>query len=78
MYKRDGVETKERADERRTATPRRRRDDLLAAVIAHRQIVFQLANGEHVLEEEQYFRIALPNDRISLDGWSECELEYMT
>ncbi|WP_422388874.1 NUDIX hydrolase [Keguizhuia sedimenti] len=47
-------------------------------IIAHRQIVFQLANGEHVLEEEQYFRIALPNDRISIDGWSECELECMT
>ena len=43
MYKRDGVETKERGDERRTASPRRRRDDLLAAVIAHQQIavVFQ-------------------------------------
>ena len=38
MYKRDGVETKERGDERRTASPRRRRDDLLAAVIAHQQI----------------------------------------
>ena len=32
MYKRDGVETKERGDERRTASPRRRRDDLLAAL----------------------------------------------
>jgi EAL domain-containing protein (putative c-di-GMP-specific phosphodiesterase class I) len=43
MYKRDGVETKERGDERRAASPRRRRDDLLAAVIAHQQIavVFQ-------------------------------------
>jgi EAL domain-containing protein (putative c-di-GMP-specific phosphodiesterase class I) len=44
MQRRDGVETKERAAERRTATaPRRRRDDLLAAVIAHQQIavVFQ-------------------------------------
>lgn len=44
MQRRDGVETKVRADERRTATaPRRRRDDLLAAVIAHQQIavVFQ-------------------------------------
>jgi EAL domain-containing protein (putative c-di-GMP-specific phosphodiesterase class I) len=43
MYKRDGAETKERGDERRTASPRRRRDDLLAAVIAHQQIavVFQ-------------------------------------
>jgi len=44
MQRRDGVETKDRADERRTATaPRRRRDDLLAAVIAHQQIavVFQ-------------------------------------
>ena len=43
MYKRDGVETKERADERRTVAPRRRRDDLLAAVIAHQQVavVFQ-------------------------------------
>lgn len=43
MYKRDGVETKERAEERRAAAPRRRRDDLLAAVIAHRQVavVFQ-------------------------------------
>jgi EAL domain-containing protein (putative c-di-GMP-specific phosphodiesterase class I) len=43
MYKRDGVETKERGDERRAAAPRRRRDDLLAAVIAHQQIavVFQ-------------------------------------
>lgn len=39
MQRRDGVETKERAEERRTATaPRRRRDDLLAAVIAHQQI----------------------------------------
>ena len=44
MQKRDGTETKERASERRTAgTPRRQRDDLLAAVIAHQQIqvVFQ-------------------------------------
>jgi len=44
MQRRDGVETKVRAEERRTATtPRRRRDDLLAAVIAHQQIavVFQ-------------------------------------
>lgn len=38
MYKRDGVETKERGDERRAASPRRRRDDLLAAVIAHQQV----------------------------------------
>ena len=44
MQKRDGVETRERADERRGASePRRKRDDLLAAVIAHQQIavVFQ-------------------------------------
>lgn len=44
MQKRDGIQTKERASERRTAgTPRRQRDDLLAAVIAHQQIavVFQ-------------------------------------
>ena len=44
LMRRDGVETKERAGERRTAAgPRRRRDDLLAAVIAHQQIavVFQ-------------------------------------
>ena len=44
MQKRDGVETRERADERRGASePRRKQDDLLAAVIAHQQIavVFQ-------------------------------------
>jgi len=43
MQKRDGVETRERGDERRAAGPRRRRDDLLAAMIAHRQVavVFQ-------------------------------------
>ncbi|NUT00078.1 MAG: EAL domain-containing protein [Sphingomonas sp.] len=44
MQRRDGIQTKERASERRTAgTPRRQRDDLLAAVIAHQQIavVFQ-------------------------------------
>jgi 8-oxo-dGTP diphosphatase len=47
-------------------------------VVAHRQIVFQLTDGEHVLEEERYFRVALPSDLISLDGWSESELECMT
>jgi len=53
MQKRDGIETRERAEERRGASePRRKQDDLLAAVIAHQQIavVFQPqinpANGE--------------------------------
>ena len=53
MQKRDGIETRERAEERRGASePRRQQDDLLAAVIAHQQIavVFQPqinpANGE--------------------------------
>jgi len=44
MQKRDGVEARQRADERRGAPgPRRKQDDLLAAVIAHQQIavVFQ-------------------------------------
>ena len=44
MQKRDGVETREQANDRRSAPkPRRRRDDVLAAVIAHQQIavVFQ-------------------------------------
>ena len=44
MQKRDRVGTRERADERRSASePRRKQDDLLAAVIAHQQIavVFQ-------------------------------------
>lgn len=44
MQKRDGVETRERGNDRRAApAPRRRQDDLLAAVIAHQQIavVFQ-------------------------------------
>ena len=44
MQKRVGVETRERTNDRRNAPkPRRRRDDLLAAVIAHQQIavVFQ-------------------------------------
>ena len=39
MLKRDGVETSERSDDRRVApAPRRRKDELLAAVIAHQQI----------------------------------------
>ena len=44
MLKRDGVETRERNEDRRESpAPRRRKDDLLAAVIAHQQIgvVFQ-------------------------------------
>jgi EAL domain-containing protein (putative c-di-GMP-specific phosphodiesterase class I) len=44
MQKRDGVETREQTNDRRSAPkPRRRRDDVLAAVIAHQQIavVFQ-------------------------------------
>ena len=44
MQKRDGVETREQINDRRSAPkPRRRRDDVLAAVIAHQQIavVFQ-------------------------------------
>ncbi|WP_395623336.1 EAL domain-containing protein [Sphingomonas daechungensis] len=43
MQKRIEAETKERADERRAPAPRRRSDELLAAVIAHQQIsvVFQ-------------------------------------
>ena len=44
MQKRDGVETRAQINDRRsTPKPRRRRDDVLAAVIAHQQIavVFQ-------------------------------------
>ena len=44
MLKEDGVETKDRTADRRAASaPRRRKDELLAAVIAHQQIavVFQ-------------------------------------
>jgi len=44
MLKRDGVETRERNEDRRESpAPRRRKDELLAAVIAHQQIgvVFQ-------------------------------------
>lgn len=38
MLKLDGVETRERSEDRRAPAPRRRKDDLLAAVIAHQQI----------------------------------------
>jgi EAL domain-containing protein (putative c-di-GMP-specific phosphodiesterase class I) len=38
MLNRDGVETRERSDDRRVVPARRRKDDLLAAVIAHQQI----------------------------------------
>jgi EAL domain-containing protein (putative c-di-GMP-specific phosphodiesterase class I) len=38
MLNRDGVETRERSDDRRVVSARRRKDDLLAAVIAHQQI----------------------------------------
>jgi 8-oxo-dGTP diphosphatase len=47
-------------------------------VIARREIVFQLANGERVLEVEQYFHISVPNKYISLNGWKATERETMT
>ncbi len=47
-------------------------------IIASRQVVLQISSGEHVLEDERYFRVELSSDRISLDGWTAHERGSMT
>jgi 8-oxo-dGTP diphosphatase len=47
-------------------------------VIAERQIILQLSDGDYVLEEERYFHVSVPTDSISVAGWSDDEVECTT
>lgn len=47
-------------------------------LIAKRELVMQLDDGEHVLEEERYFHVAAPDDRLSLNGWSDAERDCLS
>lgn len=47
-------------------------------VIARREIVMQISNGEHVLEDEHYFHVRVAAERISVEKWTAYEHECMS
>lgn len=50
----------------------------VGAQIAQRQLILQLPNGEHVNEDERYFRIRVTDTQLSRSGWTAAEIECMT
>lgn len=46
--------------------------------VARRQTVMQIDNGAHVLEDERYFHVCVPDQHVSMAGWSEYERQCMT
>lgn len=45
--------------------------------VAHREVVLQLVNGEHVIAEEQYFLVVTDGEPLSRAGWSTLETTIM-
>lgn len=54
------------------------RVDHVGPQVAQRQVVFQLADGEYVDEDERYFRICVADDQVNTGGWTSYEVECMT
>jgi 8-oxo-dGTP pyrophosphatase MutT (NUDIX family) len=54
------------------------RVDHVGPQIGQRRVVFQLADGEYVNEDERYFHIRVASNRVSSDGWTAYEIECMT
>lgn len=51
---------------------------LMGAPVAQRQTVMQIDNGDHVLEDERYFHVPVPDQRLSTAGWSEYERQCVS
>ncbi len=51
---------------------------LIGAPVAQRQTVMQIDSGDHVLEDERYFHVRVPDQRLSTAGWSNYERQCMT
>jgi 8-oxo-dGTP pyrophosphatase MutT (NUDIX family) len=54
------------------------RVDDVGPQIAQRRVVFQLANGEYVNEDERYFHIRVAGNRVSTARWTAYEVECIT
>ena len=54
------------------------RVDHVGPQVAQRQVVFQLAGGEYVDEDERYFQLRVADDQVSTGDWTSYEVECMT
>jgi 8-oxo-dGTP diphosphatase len=74
----EGNETFEQAAIRELWEETGIRVDHVGPEVSQRQVVFQLADGEYVNEDERYFHVAVCSNRISSAGWTEYEIDCMT
>ena len=45
--------------------------------VARREVVLQLPDGEHVVQDERYFVVRVTDTALSRDDWTELEREIM-
>ena len=45
--------------------------------VARREVALQLADGEHVIQDERYFVVRVIDDILSRDDWTDLEREVM-
>lgn len=74
----EGGETFEQAAIRELWEETGMRVDDVGPRIAQRQVVFQLADGEYVSEDERYFHIQVPSNCLSSANWTAYEAECIT
>jgi 8-oxo-dGTP pyrophosphatase MutT (NUDIX family) len=74
----EGTETFEQAAARELWEETGIRVDHAGPQIAQRQVVFQLADGEYVNEDERYFHVRVAGNDLSTAGWTAYEIECMT
>jgi len=51
--------------------------DAVGEEICRRSFPLQLADGEHVIAEERFFKVLAPHERLSREGWTPLEVEVM-
>lgn len=54
------------------------RVDHVGRQVGQRRLVFQLADGEYVNEDERYFHVRVEGNHLSTAGWTAYEVECMT
>lgn len=74
----EGSETFEQAAIRELWEETGIRVDQVGPQIGQRRLVFQLANGEYVDEDERYFHVRVGSSRLCTAGWTPYEVECMT
>ena len=53
------------------------RRDSVGPEVARREVVLQLPDGEHVVQDERYFVVRVTDNALSRDDWTDLEREVM-